>query len=61
MKQPNPDRLVVTEGIPITVHSAVEGGRRGRERREKEGGREGEGYERKRDDGGREREKEHSR
>ena len=22
-KQPNPDRLVVTEGIPITVHSAV--------------------------------------
>ena len=23
MKQPNPDRLVVTEGMPITVHSAV--------------------------------------
>ena len=22
-KQPNPDRLVVTEGIPMTVHSAV--------------------------------------
>ena len=35
MKQPNPERLVVTEGIPITVHSAGEGGR--------EGGRKGEG------------------
>ena len=23
IKQPNPDRLVVTEGMPITVHSAV--------------------------------------
>ena len=23
MKHPNPDRLVVTEGMPITVHSAV--------------------------------------
>ena len=28
MKQPNPERLVVTDGIPITVHSAVGVGER---------------------------------
>ena len=30
MKQPKPDRLVVMEGIPITVHSANHENSRGR-------------------------------
>ena len=47
MKQPNPERLVVTEGIPITVHSAEGRGGEGRggeekEREEREGRRGGE-------------------
>ena len=41
MKQPNPERLVVTEGIPITVHSAKGGGREGGGERKREGRRRG--------------------
>ena len=39
MKHPNPERLVVTDGIPITVHSAREGEEGGKEERgRREGG-----------------------
>ena len=48
MKQPNPDKFVVTEGIPITVHSAGREREGGGREEEREGGR-GEGRERGRE------------